>query len=80
MRAEVSLVTVGGPRAGAIGPALGDLAAAGHAARIEVRADETPGRGDGSAAEGPGEGSAAEGQRTARETGEGSGLYVVAEF
>ena len=80
MRAEISLVTVAGPRAGDIGPAVGDLAAAGHAARIEVHADQSPGRGDGSAAEGPGDGSAAGGQRTARETGESSGLYVVAEF
>ncbi len=37
MRADVSLVTVQGPRAGAIEPAVTDLAAAGHAAHIELR-------------------------------------------
>lgn len=34
MRADVSLVTVSGPRAATVEPALGDVAAAGHAAQI----------------------------------------------
>ena len=37
MRADVSLVTVRGPRAAAVEPAVADLAAAGHAAQIEFR-------------------------------------------
>ncbi len=68
MRAEVGLVTVGGARAGAVEPALGDLAAAGHAARIDVRPDSAPAGGGEPAA------------REIWETAEGSGLYVAAEF
>ncbi len=73
MRAGVSLVTVAGARAAAIEPALGDLAAAGHAARIELRADAaqfagvTPGARGGA-------------QPGALETAAGSGLYVAAQF
>jgi valyl-tRNA synthetase len=66
MRAEVSLVTVRGPGADAIRPAIGDLAAAGHAARIELHTG---------VATGPG-GSWRAGGQTA---GEG-GLYVATEF
>ncbi len=72
MRAEVRLVTVGGTRAGAVEPALGDLAAAGHAARIDVRPD--------GASAGGSERAAGDIWETAQETAEGSGLYVAAEF
>ncbi len=40
MRADLSLVTVHGPGARAVEPAIGDLAAAGHAAQIKLLAGE----------------------------------------
>ena len=71
MRAGVSLVTVRGPRAPALEPAVADLAAAGHAARIELRTSE--------ARSPDGDSSALGWATTAGET-TASGLYVAAEF